>query len=321
MRNPIAMTALLTTLLAFVMPTLAAEHEQGKGDESVKVEVQKSDKEKNEPAPTEKAVTTSHSLQIGARTIAYKATAGTLIIRDDKGKPDASMFYVAYTADGEKIEPPAGHISIQRRPGIVKHLAAHGLVRAGAHFNGKSGSYGACAFRLVSNADSLLDKSPIWCSSMRSAPVIPRVAERKGRIRQARKNGEKSIRTSASGAPTRTSTPSAVSSALHHREQALEFAEVPVRRIVRHAALGRSRKMAGGQGHRLNGVVLLSSIMNYASRLPGQDNDYVGTSRPSRPSRGITTSSEQASDVEPFLTEVRGFARGDYAVALSKGQD
>ena len=34
--------------------------------------------------------------------MAYTATAGTLTIRDDEGKPTASMFYVAYTAGGSR---------------------------------------------------------------------------------------------------------------------------------------------------------------------------------------------------------------------------
>jgi len=42
---------------------------------------------------------TLHSARIGGRTIAYKAVAGTLTIRDDEGKPSASMFYVAYIAN------------------------------------------------------------------------------------------------------------------------------------------------------------------------------------------------------------------------------
>ncbi len=38
--------------------------------------------------------------------------------------------------------------------------------------------------------------------------------------------------------------------ALHHGEQPLEFAEVPVRRILRHAALGRAGEVSAGQWHR-----------------------------------------------------------------------
>ena len=98
MRTVFALTVLAAAAAA--AEPLAAQ-EKG-GEESVKVEVQKGDKDAaKDPAAVEKAVTTAHSVQVGGRSIAYKATAGTLTIRDDKGKPDASVFYVAYTADGD----------------------------------------------------------------------------------------------------------------------------------------------------------------------------------------------------------------------------
>ena len=43
-----------------------------------------------------------HQVTIGGRPIAYTATAGTLTIRDDDGKPTASMFYVAYTTGDDR---------------------------------------------------------------------------------------------------------------------------------------------------------------------------------------------------------------------------
>ena len=59
-----------------------------------------------EPAPAasptapavEKTSQTKHSIQINGKTLAYTATAGTLILRKDD-KPWAVMFYVAYTRD------------------------------------------------------------------------------------------------------------------------------------------------------------------------------------------------------------------------------
>ena len=52
-------------------------------------------------ASTEAASMTSHTLALGARTIAYTATAGHLDARHPRtGATEASMFYVAYTLDG-----------------------------------------------------------------------------------------------------------------------------------------------------------------------------------------------------------------------------
>lgn len=44
---------------------------------------------------------THHNVTIDGHAIGYEATAGTLTLRDDQGKPIASMFYVAYVADHE----------------------------------------------------------------------------------------------------------------------------------------------------------------------------------------------------------------------------
>src|SRR5262249_4939101 len=75
------------------------------------------------------------------------------------------------------------------------------------------------------------------------------------------------------------------------------------------------------KGVACNGVVLLSSVLNYGTRLPGQDNDYIGN----LPTFAATAwyhnkLPNKAPTLEPFLTEVRDFARGEYAVALAKGQ-
>lgn len=50
-------------------------------------------------APETSSVT-KHSIAIGGKTISYTATAGTILIRDEKEKPQAHVFYIAYTMDG-----------------------------------------------------------------------------------------------------------------------------------------------------------------------------------------------------------------------------
>ncbi|MEJ2616404.1 MAG: hypothetical protein P8Z35_15725 [Ignavibacteriaceae bacterium] len=54
---------------------------------------------KQESPKPEKSVT-DHSIQINGKTIKYTATAGTLILKDKEGNPEASMDYFAYVAKG-----------------------------------------------------------------------------------------------------------------------------------------------------------------------------------------------------------------------------
>jgi carboxypeptidase C (cathepsin A) len=54
------------------------------------------------PVPKETSSVTHHSVSIDGETVKYTATAGNLVIDDDKGDAIGSFFYVAYTKDGVK---------------------------------------------------------------------------------------------------------------------------------------------------------------------------------------------------------------------------
>src|SRR5580700_8054200 len=54
------------------------------------------------PEPKEESSVTDHTVKIGSQTIAYKATASTTLIKDDKGDPTASIFTIAYTRSDTK---------------------------------------------------------------------------------------------------------------------------------------------------------------------------------------------------------------------------
>src|SRR5580700_5953812 len=54
------------------------------------------------PEPKEESSVTDHTVKIGSQTIAYKATASTTLIKDDKGDPTASIFTIAYTRSDSK---------------------------------------------------------------------------------------------------------------------------------------------------------------------------------------------------------------------------
>ncbi|MCB0013307.1 MAG: hypothetical protein KDE34_15455, partial [Anaerolineales bacterium] len=65
----------------------------------------KDDKKNNVPEftpemPTDQAVTTQHQFTIGGQTLSYTATAGNIVLKEEDGKPKATIFYIAYTLDG-----------------------------------------------------------------------------------------------------------------------------------------------------------------------------------------------------------------------------
>ncbi|HYM61739.1 MAG TPA: hypothetical protein VEZ11_12710 [Thermoanaerobaculia bacterium] len=59
-----------------------------------------SEKGKEKEPPHDQIVTTSHAMKIGGETIAYTARAGTIVIKDEDGNPQANIFFVSYTRDG-----------------------------------------------------------------------------------------------------------------------------------------------------------------------------------------------------------------------------
>ncbi len=66
-------------------------------------EIHKKDAPHPPPPPKveETSSVTKHTIKIGDETVAYTATAGTYLLKEE-GKPVASMFYMSYTKDGVK---------------------------------------------------------------------------------------------------------------------------------------------------------------------------------------------------------------------------
>lgn len=60
------------------------------------------DETKKPEEPKEERIQTKHSVVIDGVTIAYTATAGTLLLKSEEGDAKASIFYIAYTRDDVK---------------------------------------------------------------------------------------------------------------------------------------------------------------------------------------------------------------------------
>src|SRR5262245_49483497 len=66
-------------------------------------EAQKADQNKPEfkpEFPKETVSETKHSVTINGTVINYTARAGTIVLKEENGRPKASFFFVAYTKDG-----------------------------------------------------------------------------------------------------------------------------------------------------------------------------------------------------------------------------
>ena len=91
----------------------------------------KDDKPADVPAK-DAAVTTQHSFKLNGKEIAYTATAGTLPLLDEAGKPTANVFYIAYTKNGEDPAKRPITFTFNGGPGsssVWLHMGAFGPKR------------------------------------------------------------------------------------------------------------------------------------------------------------------------------------------------
>jgi len=105
---------------------------------------------------TEKSSVTEHSATIGDKLIEYKATTGTLILKDQKGLPQASIYYTAYTKIGEDQNTRPVTFCFNGGPGAASiwlHMGAFGPKRCAVTDEGIA----VKPYRLEENPYSILD--------------------------------------------------------------------------------------------------------------------------------------------------------------------
>jgi carboxypeptidase C (cathepsin A) len=112
------------------------------------------------PAPPPDAVS-HHVTSIGGQTIAYTAHAGTITLRDDKEQITAHMFYVAYTKDGSDLSRRPVTFFYNGGPGsstIWLHMGAFSPVRV---VTANAVPNASAPYGMNRNPYSLLDKSDL----------------------------------------------------------------------------------------------------------------------------------------------------------------
>ncbi|HEX5377913.1 MAG TPA: peptidase S10 [Phenylobacterium sp.] len=261
-------------------------------------------------APIAEAARTSrHSVSINGRSIPYTATAGTLTLRDDDGKPIASMYYVAYVADrgrGEAERPVT--FMYNGGPGSSSmwlHMGSFGPVKVETNAPGPAGP---APFRIVNNNDSLLDKTDLVFLDAIGAGYSRPLGDTPGKTFW----GVDQDIDAFAKAITRYIT-------VNHRWNSPKFIFGESYGTTRSGGLAYALQ---DQGIMLNGVLILSSILNYGTRDSGFDHIY----QTYLPSYAVTAAyhgrlASKPADMTAFLKEVRDFANGPYVAALAKGTD
>jgi carboxypeptidase C (cathepsin A) len=257
------------------------------------------------PIPPEKNIETKHDWTAGSRTVHYTAAAGNLLINDEHDKPIGSMFYVAYTEDGVPAKSRPITFLYNGGPGsatVWLHMGSVGPVRVVTE-SPKATS--PAPFEWVQNQYSLIDKSDLVFIDAPMAGFSRAVG--KGTVKdfagvdQDVKAFEKFI--------IRYIT-------LNQRWNSPKFLFGESYGTPRSAALVAA---LNNDGVEFNGVVLLSSILNYYVRSPGYDIDPK-TYLPSYAAIAwYHKKVPQTGTMKDFVEKAREFASGPYAAALDQG--
>lgn len=274
---------------------------------------QRKDKEKDADTakettavPAEKSSITHHEITLGGRTLKYTATAGNLILRDEDDKPYGSIFYVAYTLDGAEAKARPVSFLYNGGPGSATlwlHMGSFSPVRVQTDSpNPTAGP----PFKLVPNQYSLLDKSDLVFID---APLT-------GYSRAVGKGTPKDF--AGVDQDLRAFDRFIVRYlTVNDRWNSPKFLIGESYGTTRSAALS---DMLGNDGVQLNGVVLISSILNYNIRAAGYDNIYI-FNLPSYAAAAwyFDKIPNKPQDVAQWVQQAREFAEGPYARALFAG--
>ncbi len=261
------------------------------------------------PVPPEKSKVTQHTITLNGKELHYSATAGNLLIQSDDEQPVASMFYVAYTLDhvADARSRPLTFL-YNGGPGSASmwlHMGSVGPVRV---VTSSPEATGSGPYQIVPNEYSLLDESDLVfvdaVGTGYSRPTGKGVIKDFAGTDQDVRAFQKFIYRYVS---------------VNHRWGSPKFLFGESYGTTRSAALVDALENAGLS---FNGVVLMSSILNYFIQAPGTDNLFVGN----LPSYAAIAwhyekVEHKGGDEKAFLEEVRTFARGPYAEALAQGQN
>ena len=252
---------------------------------------------------------TKGQVTVAGKRLGYTATAGTLTLRDLEGKPTASMFYTAYTLDGTRpgTKRPVTFFynGGPGSPTFWLHMGSFAPVRLKT---GNPESIRPAPYDFGPNPYTLLDKTDmVFLDAIGAGYSRPL-----GDTKPAAFYGVDEDADAFAKAIIRYTTKNG-------RWNSPKFLFGESYGTLRSGALAYQLQ---DRGMALNGVVLLSSIMNYGYRQPGLDQVYLNY----LPSYAATAwyhnrLPNRPADVATVVQQARDFAVGPYMSALAKGQN
>ena len=275
------------------------------------------DKKETPEPPEETAVTTHHSMMLGGKELKYTVTAGTILLKEeteeDGTKAKASIFYVAYSLDGVK-DPSKRPLtfSFNGGPGSSSVWMHMGMLGPKRVLLDEDGMPYPPPNQLVENEYSLLDKTdlvfidPVSTGYSRAVP-----GEKADQFHGVKKDIE------------------SVGDFIHQFTTRNKRWASPKFLIGESYGTTRSAGLSGylqeRHGMYLNGIMLISSILNFSTARfdAGNDLPYILF----LPTYTATAwyhhklDDDLQKDLQKTLAEVEEFTMNEYTLALMKGSE
>ena len=296
-------------LAAATMPALAQDKDKRPVKSNAEVQKEEADAATANAPVEEREERSKGTVTVAGKRLGYTATAGTLTIRDIEGKPTASMFYTAYTLDGTKpgTKRPITYFynGGPGSPTFWLHMGSFAPVRLQT---GSPEFIRPAPYDFGPNPYTLLDKTDmVFLDAIGAGYSRPL-----GDAKPSDFYGTDEDADAFAKAILRYSTK-------YGRWNSPKFIFGESYGTLRSGALAYQLQ---DRGMALNGVVLLSSIMNYGYRQPGLDQVYLNY----LPSYAATAwyhnrLANRPADVATVVQQARDFAVGPYMSALAKGQN
>ncbi|ULU26252.1 S10 family peptidase [Dyella terrae] len=271
---------------------------------------------------------TSGTVKVEGKSIDYKAVAGTLVLHgsgDKESEPQISMFYAAYFKKG--VEPGKRPITFIYNGGpgsatVWLHMGAFGPKRV---VTSDDSHTPAAPYGLVNNDYSLLDATDIVFIDAPGAGFSRLIADDadKGKREEQMKDRKKTVY-SVDGDGHAFAQFITQFLSKYNRWNSPKYLFGESYGTTRSAVVANI--LENEDSVDLNGVILLSQILNFdtsidgAGNNPGVDLPYVvGLPTFAATAYYHHKLPQQPAALEPFLSEVEQYAMGEYASALMQG--
>jgi len=264
------------------------------------------------PVPPEIKITTKHSMVMDGKPINYIATAGAMILKNEKEEPIALVGYIAYTKDGttDATKRPVT-FAYNGGPGTSSYWLHMGIIGPKKVVVNDPYTTPPPPYKMEDNNNSILDVSDIVMID----PVGTGISRAVGKAKDKDFWGVDQDIKAVSGFIKTYITQ-------NDRWNSPKYILGESYGTLRSA--GVTNYLQENLNIAVNGVILVSSILNYATQVfaDGTDVPYI-TFLPTYAATAWYHNkiNNKPTDLVAFLKDARLFAAGEYAGALMKGDD